>query len=81
MVMMVLITSGTIRYTVFLLDRPAVESSVAILLRLVTIPTKTVNPKHGLAAVFIIIIMIKRISRAIIYHTKQEHRALYNNTD
>ena len=29
----------------------------------------------------LIIIIIKRISRAPIYHTKWEHRALYNNTN
>ena len=29
----------------------------------------------------IIIIIIKRISRAPIYHTKWQHRALYNNTN
>ena len=29
----------------------------------------------------IIIIIKKRISRAPIYHTKWEHRALYNNTN
>ena len=29
----------------------------------------------------IIIIIIKRISRAPIYRTRWEHRALYNNTD
>ena len=28
-----------------------------------------------------IIIIIKRISRAPIYHTKWQHRALYNNTN
>ena len=28
-----------------------------------------------------IIIIIKRISRAPIYHTRWEHRALYNNTN
>ena len=30
---------------------------------------------------FIIIIVIKRISRAPIYHTRWQHRALYNNTN
>ena len=29
----------------------------------------------------VIIIIIKRISRAPIYHTKWQHRALYNNTN
>ena len=29
----------------------------------------------------IIIIIIKRISRALIYHTRWQHRALYNNTN
>ena len=29
----------------------------------------------------IIIIIIKRISRAPIYHTRWQHRALYNNTN
>ena len=28
-----------------------------------------------------LIIIIKRISRAPIYHTKWQHRALYNNTN
>ena len=31
--------------------------------------------------IIIIIIIIKRISRAPIYHTKWQHRALYNNTN
>ena len=29
----------------------------------------------------ILIILIKRISRAPIYHTRWQHRALYNNTN
>ena len=31
--------------------------------------------------IIIIIIIIKRISRAPIYHTRWQHRALYNNTN
>ena len=31
--------------------------------------------------IIMIIIIIKRISRAPIYHTKWQHRALYNNTN
>ena len=34
-----------------------------------------------LVELIIIIIIIKRISRAPIYHTKWQHRALYNNTN
>ena len=39
------------------------------------------NSQHiGEETIIIIIIIIKRISRAPIYHTRWEHRALYNNT-
>ena len=31
--------------------------------------------------IIIIIIIIKRISRAPIYHTRWQHRAIYNNTN
>ena len=34
-----------------------------------------------LIIIIIIIIIIKRISRAPIYHTRWQHRALYNNTN
>ena len=37
--------------------------------------------KVSLFQCLIIIIIIKRISRAPIYHTKWQHRALYNNTN
>ena len=33
-----------------------------------------------LTVIIIIITLIKRISRAPIYHTRWQHRALYNNT-
>ena len=29
----------------------------------------------------IIIIIIKKISRGLVYHTRWQHRALYNNTN
>ena len=38
------------------------------------------NEVHPKACPWIIII-IKRISRAPIYHTRWQHRALYNNTN
>ena len=34
-----------------------------------------------LIIIIIIIIIIKRISRAPVYHTRWQHRALYNNTN
>ena len=35
--------------------------------------------RPGLSVLIIIIIIIKRVSRAPIYHRKWQHRALYNN--
>ena len=42
-------------------------------------PTPHTLPSTSLSALTIII--IKRISRAPIYHTRWQHRALYNNTN
>ena len=47
-----------------------------------TVTLTSHNPK-GVTGVLLLllIIIIKRISRAPIYHTKWQHRALYNNTN
>ena len=39
------------------------------------------NCTLNIVIIIIVIIIIKRISRAPIYHTRWEHRALYNNTN
>ena len=67
-------------------NHPATDTTLRV--RTVTSPLRSLgnqadNPVVLLLLILILmlIIIVKRISRAPVYHTRWEHRALYNNTN